>query len=185
MSHDDSPAAAAPSPWILPAVGWRARSLQLLLLVAASFLLPAAAHAAGLPVRALLPMHWPVLLAGLAYGWRTGVWVGAAAPALSYLLSGMPRPEILPAMTVELAVYGLLAGLLRERLRWSRFAAVAGAIVGGRLVFVGAALATGATGPNLTAYLEAAVLPGLFAAVAQIALLPLVARLWIDGSNRS
>jgi niacin transporter len=162
----------------LPATTPSALSLQALLLVAASFLLPAAAHALELPVRALLPMHWPVLLAGLVYGWRSGALVGLTAPSLAHLLSGMPRLEILPAMTVELALYGLLAGLLRERLRWNRFAAVAVAIAVGRLTFLTVAVATGATGPSLPAYLQAALLPGLVAALAQIALLPLLAARW-------
>jgi niacin transporter len=157
------------------ATGGRAISLQLLLLFAASVLLPAAAHLSGLSVRVWLPMHWPVLLAGLLYGWRSGALVGVAAPGLSYLVSGMPYPPMLPAMAIELGAYGLVAGFLRERLRWNPFLATATAIVAGRLIFVAVAVATGATGPSLPDYARAALLPGVAAAVAQAALLPLVA----------
>lgn len=164
----------------LPATGARALAIQAVLLVSASFLLPAAAHIAGLPVRQLLPMHWPVILVGLVYGWRSGLVVGLAAPTLSYLISGMPLPVVLPAMTVELAAYGALAGGLRELLRWSPFLATAGALVGGRLVFLIVAIVTGATGSSLSGYLVAAMVPGLAAGLLQLLTLPFVARWWVS-----
>lgn len=159
----------------LPVWGARALSIQGLLLVSASFLLPAAAHLAGLPVRVLLPMHWPVILVGLCYGWRSGTIVGLAAPGLSFLLSGMPYPPVLPAMTVELAAYGLLAGFLREHLRWNALWATVLAVAGGRVLFVALALATGATGGALLPYLKVAIVPGLATGLAQVVFLPLAA----------
>lgn len=185
MHRQASAADIAQPPLTLPAWGTRALSLQALLLISASFLLPAAAHLSGLPVRWLLPMHWPVLLVGLVYGWRSGLLVGLAAPGLSNLLSGMPLPVILPSMTVELAAYGLLAGLFRQTLRRGAFTSTAAALVGGRLVFVAIAVATGATKPTLPLYLQAALLPGIAAALAQLALLPLLASWWVRrGSAR-
>lgn len=184
MSHVASASHAVGSPATLPARGLRALSIQGALLVSASFLLPTAAHLLHLPVRWLLPMHWPVVLVGLCYGWRSGAAVGLAAPALSYALSGMPRPEILPAMTVELATYGFLAGWLRQTLRWNGFASAALALVGGRLVFVGLAWATGATAPAFLAYLQRAVVPGLIAGAMQLLLLPLLAAWWVRRQQR-
>ena len=35
---------------------------------------------------------------------------GALSPAVSFALTGMPRPALLPFMVLELAVYGLCAG---------------------------------------------------------------------------
>lgn len=163
----------------IPLWGARALAMQGLLLASASFLLPAAAHVAGLPVRVLLPMHWPVILVGLCYGWRSGALVGLAAPSLSFLLSGMPLAPILPAMTVEVAAYGLLAGFLRERLRWNAVWSTGIAVAGGRVLFVALALATGATGGAPLPYLKAAVLPGLAAGLAQVVLLPLAAGWWV------
>ena len=184
MPHAASATSAVGPAVTLPARGLRALSIQAVLLVSASFLLPAAAHLFHLPVRWLLPMHWPVLLVGLTYGWRSGALVGMAAPALSFLLSGMPRPEILPAMTVELAAYGFLAGWLRQSLRWNGFASAAAALVGGRLVFLALAWATGATAPAFLAYLQRAVVPGLLAGGAQLLLLPLLAGWWVQREHR-
>lgn len=168
---------------VLPATTPKAVSVQLLLLLSAAWLLPAAAHAAGLPVRLLLPMHWPVLLAGLCYGWRSGLLVGLAAPGVSVLLSGHPSLAVLPAMTVELGCYGLLAGLGVQVLRLSRPAAVLLGTLGGRLVFIATVFATaGFTGAFLP-YLQAAMLPGLPALVAQVLLLPILAKWWVEGTQ--
>lgn len=178
---DTSP---ADRPVVLGAWGLRAISAQAGLLVSAAFLLPAASHAAGLPVRLLLPMHWPILLAGLCYGWRSGALVGLAAPAISFLLSGHPLPAVLPSMTLELGAYGALAGLGCEALRLHRAVSTLVAALGGRLVFLLAMLATGAIAGPLAIYLQAAVLPGLPAVIGQIAILPLVARWWVRRESR-
>lgn len=66
---------------------------------------------------ALGPMHIPVLLCGFICGWPYGLAVGFIAPLLRFALFGMP--PVFPmglSMAFELAVYGLLAGLLYSRL---------------------------------------------------------------------
>ncbi len=62
--------------------------------------------------RVLSPLHIPVLLCGLTCGWYFGAVCGAVAPLLSYLVSGMPVVAMLPSMTVECLIYGLVAGFL-------------------------------------------------------------------------
>ncbi|MBR0447315.1 MAG: ECF transporter S component [Clostridia bacterium] len=62
----------------------------------------------------LLPMHLPVMLAGIFGGPAVGLLCGVASPLISAALTGMPLPAVLPFMMVELAVYGLTAGLLRR-----------------------------------------------------------------------
>lgn len=62
----------------------------------------------------LLPMHLPVLLVGLLAGPFAGTVAGMLGPICSFGLSGMPSAVVLPFMMVELAVYGLCAGLLRK-----------------------------------------------------------------------
>ncbi len=171
-------------PSTLPSFGLRALSVQALLLFAAAFLLPAGFHAAGLPVRLLLPMHWPVILVGLCYGWRSGLIVGALAPAASFLISGHPLPHILPSMTLELAAYGGLAGLFRQTCRMNGFASTALSIVGGRLVFVAIVLATAAVAQPFFEYAKAALVPGIPTALGQVVLLPVIARWWVTRESR-
>lgn len=64
----------------------------------------------------LLPMHIPVFLSGLLCGWRSGIMVGGMLPLLRSVLFGMPvlYPNAI-AMSVELAVYGLVSGFLYYR----------------------------------------------------------------------
>jgi len=176
----DNTSAPVRGNFTLPALGIRAISVQLVLLFAAAFLLPAAAHATGLPVRMLLPMHWPVIFVGLCYGWRSGVVVGLSAPILSFLISGMPLPHILPSMTIELAAYGFLGGFARENLKLNWFAATAISLVGGRIVFLAIVLATSAVPEPFFEYLQVAMLPGIWAALAQLILLSLGAMWWVN-----
>jgi uncharacterized membrane protein len=165
--------------------GSRAFIFQIIL-IASTVILPVAAHLTGAPVRILLPMHWPVILAGLIYGWRAGLLTGLLAPIVSYLISGFPLPNILPSMILELAVYGMVTGFLREVLRFNPFASIAIALFLGRAVFVLSVL----FGSNIinTTYLEyfqVALFPGAAAAIFQIILLPLIAKWWIDKERQN
>ncbi len=61
-----------------------------------------------------LPMQIFVIVAGLLFGWRTGFMVGLISPLMSYSLTQMPVIAILPQVVLELAVFGFVAGILRE-----------------------------------------------------------------------
>jgi len=147
--------------------------------------LPVLAHLSGAPVRVLLPMHWPVILAGLVYGWRGGALTGLLAPSVSFLISGLPLPIILPAMTAELFTYGFVTGLFRERFRWNPFGSVAIALVLGRVAFIFAVVFGSATATNYLEYFKVALLPGFFAGIAQIVLLPFLSSWWARQEQRS
>jgi hypothetical protein len=163
-----------------------ARSLMYqAILVAAAVVLPTIAHLTSAPVRILLPMHWPVILAGLIYGWRGGAMVGLLSPVTSYLISGFPLPGILPAMTAELVVYGFAAGLLRGSFRLNPFLSVALSLLAGRVVFIlFVLLGTGITSGYLQ-YFKVALLPGLAAAAGQVIILPFIARWWVKRARNS
>ena len=64
----------------------------------------------------LLPMHIPVLLCGFLCGGGWGAAVGITAPLLRHVLFSMPPAPTCYSMAVELAVYGLVVGLLYKRL---------------------------------------------------------------------
>ena len=163
---------------VLDARGGRAILFQSMLLGAA-LALPVMAHVAGLPVRWLLPMHWPVIFVGLAYGWRSGGAVGALVPVLSHALTGFPVVPMLPALTVELCAYGAIAGLAREVLRMSPLLAVLAAVVLGRVLFAGMVVLTGGTDGATVAYFTVAMAPGIPAAAAQVIALPILAKWWV------
>ena len=62
----------------------------------------------------LLPMHLPIILAGLLCGPYAAGIAGALAPILSFLLTGMPAAAMLPFMAIELCAYGFFAGVVRN-----------------------------------------------------------------------
>lgn len=61
----------------------------------------------------LCPMHIPVLLCGFICGWKYGIIVGLVSPLLRSLTLSMPPlfPSAL-CMSLELAVYGFISGLV-------------------------------------------------------------------------
>lgn len=61
-----------------------------------------------------LPMHLPIILVGLLAGPYAGAVSGLASPLISFALTGMPSAVMLPFMMIELCIYGLCAGLLRD-----------------------------------------------------------------------
>ena len=87
------------------------------LFIALCVVLPIAFHSVPNAGSIFLPMHIPVLLCGMVCGWYYGITCGLLGPLLSSLLTGMPLMAILPAMMVECAVYGLVAGILLTFLR--------------------------------------------------------------------
>jgi len=80
-------------------------------------------------------MHIPVFLAGFLIGPGSGVLVGLLAPILSHLLTGMPPTYALPLMSVELPIYGLVAGLAYNRLRLNIYFSLISAMFLGRVMF--------------------------------------------------
>lgn len=88
---------------------------------------------------ALSPMHIPVLLCGFLVGWPWGLAVGFIAPLLRSVIFGMP--VMVPgavAMAFELAVYGLVSGILYRLLpkkKWSIYVTLIVAMLAGRAVW--------------------------------------------------
>ncbi|MFV0363014.1 MAG: ECF transporter S component [Suipraeoptans sp.] len=88
----------------------------------------------------LLPMHIPVLLCGLICGWQYGMSVGFILPIIRYVVFGMPI--LIPngiAMACEMAVYGLVIGLIYNRSKWkcilSLYRAMLVSMLAGRIVW--------------------------------------------------
>ena len=121
MSDSATMPAAALRRTDLPKLSLGTKTAATLLAIVAAVVLPQLFHVIGafsgqgtmLGV-AFLPMHLPIIFVGLIAGPAVGAIAGAAAPLVSFLLSGMPMLAMLPLMMVELCAYGLVAGLLRE-----------------------------------------------------------------------
>ena len=168
----------------LPKLSLGTKTAATLLAIVAAVVLPQLFHVIGavsgqgtmLGV-AFLPMHLPIIFVGLIAGPAVGAIAGAAAPLVSFLLSGMPMLVMLPLMMVELCAYGLVAGLLRG-IKLPSLAKVVIAQLAGRVVLTAAtAIAVFAFGSSKAIAATwtsdlAAGLPGL---ALQWALIPLAA----------
>ena len=105
------------------------------LFLALAVLLPVGFHAFGASGRIFLPMHIPPLLAGFLIGPLSGVIVGILAPGLSHLLTGMPPTYAVPLMSLELPIYGLVAGMAYKRLNLNIYVSLIVALLFGRIMF--------------------------------------------------
>jgi hypothetical protein len=150
------------------------------LFIAFGVMLPVAFHFFGALGRVFLPMHIPVLIAGLFLGGYAGLAVGALTPVLSSLLTGMPPlMPTLPVMAAELAVYGAAGGYLYNVRRWNLYVSLTAAMVAGRLAAAMMVYAL-ATMLNINispaVYVTGAFVTGLPGIVIQLALVPLLVR---------
>lgn len=107
--------------------------------VALCIILPIALH--GIPNAGTLfsPMHIPALLCGIICGWPYGLLCGLVGPLLSSLLTSMPPMAKLPFMMIELAVYGVVCGLLMKGFRSGKiwidlYASLLIAMLSGRII---------------------------------------------------
>ncbi len=148
------------------------KGLMSVLFVVLAIALPQITHAAGgaQAGTAYMPMYLPPLLAGCVLGWKWGLLVGLASPAVSYAITlplesgAMPALSRLPYMILELGVFGLVAGafsglIIKNAL--FAFPAVLAAQVAGRTVYFVYNLIAGREFGTLLSS-AAASLPGLY-----------------------
>ena len=88
------------------------KSVTASMLIALCVVLPMAFHSIPRAGAVLMPMHIPVLLAGLICGPLFGLIVGVSGPLLSHFMTGMPPVGVYPVMMIELGTYGLVAGFM-------------------------------------------------------------------------
>lgn len=149
------------------------------LFLALAVVLPLGFHALGIGGRVFLPMHFPVLLAGFIAGPIAGLVVGLLAPTLSFFLTGMPPTYAVPLMSLELPLYGLVAGFAYRRFRLNIYIALILAMLVGRLMFALGLLVLGRFMelPYTAAQFFSAggaIVTGLPGVVAQLIIIPLL-----------
>ena len=129
----------------------------------------------------LTPMHFPILICGFICGAPYGLAVGIVAPLLRSLLFGMPPLyPVAIAMAAELAVYGLLTGIIYNKSKkniTAIYISLVSAMVVGRLAW-GAVMAvlmgTAGNSFGFSAFMAGAVggsVPGI---IAQLILIPVI-----------
>ncbi len=166
-----------------PKLSVRVQSLAALTAIAGAVALPQLFHAMGAVSglgtslgEAFLPMHLPIILAGLLAGPYVGAIAGFLSPLISFAVSGMPSSAMLPFMMIELLIYGLASGLLRN-VKLPTALKVLATQIDGRAVRAGAILlSVYAFGNNAiaAAVIWKSIPVGIFGIVLQLVLIPLI-----------
>lgn len=131
----------------------------------------------------LLPMHIPVLLAGLICGGRYGLLVGIITPLLRSSIFGLPPMYPMAiSMAFELGTYGLISGLVFNRKNGKKdlggvFIALLSAMVIGRLIWgLAMLILLGMKNKAFTleAFLGGALLNAIPGIILQLVLIPVI-----------
>ena len=85
--------------------------------IAANTLLPQLFHLIPQGGIIFAPLSFVILAGAYKFGWKTGLLAALASPLVNHLLTGMPAWEILPVMTMKLAVLALVAGLTAQHFK--------------------------------------------------------------------
>ena len=146
--------------------------------IALCVVLPMAVHAIPNAGSIFSPMHIPVLLCALICGWHYGLFCGLAGPFLASLITGMPPMAYLPSMLVELAVYGLVTGLMIQVIRTKKIyvnlyaSLIIGMIVGRLVAGLAQAAVFSGGGYTMTMWVTSYFITAWPAIVIQLAVLP-------------
>jgi thiamine transporter ThiT len=130
---------------------------------------------------ALCPMHIPALLCGFMCGGSWGLAVGFIAPLLRSVVFGMPTmfPGAV-AMAFELAVYGGMAGFLRQKLTRKKgvtYAVLLISMIAGRIVWgTVRVILAGLSGSTFTwaLFLAGAITNAIPGIILQLVLIPIL-----------
>ncbi len=168
-----------------PRLSVKLQTVTIVIAVIAAVALPQLCHAVGGAMgmgsalgEMLLPMHLPIILAGLVAGPYAAGIAGILSPAVSFMLTGMPMAGLLPFMMIELCVYGIASGMLRN-IKLPVIAKVIIAQIAGRAVRAAAILtavyAFDYTGVKVS-IITASIATGLAGIVLQWLLIPLIVK---------
>jgi riboflavin transporter FmnP len=147
--------------------------------MALCILFPVVFHQFALGGRLFLPMHIPVLLAGILVGPLSGFLTSAISPSLSFLLTGMPPAYAVPLMSLELVFLGISMGILKKFTKLPLILSLVLAMIVGRIGFALGLLILGrfiALPYGLSTYFKAAFVTGLPGILLQLILIPLLVK---------
>ena len=63
------------------------------------------------------PLSLVILVGAYKFGWKTGLLAALASPLVNHAITGLPAWEVLPVMTLKLAVLAMVAGLAAQRFK--------------------------------------------------------------------
>jgi niacin transporter len=151
--------------------------------IALGIVLPFFVHPFGISARVILPMHFPVFLAGMLLSPFHAAIVGVLAPALSMGFTGLPTADQTMRLIPELAVYGAATSVMVRLVpripglseKWGKLSALVlamlVAMILGRAVYVAVSAIMGGF-EGLRYYATILLVPAIPGIVAQLILIP-------------
>ena len=85
--------------------------------VACNLILPQVFHLIPQGGVIFSPLSLVILAGAYKFGWKAGLLAALASPLVNHAITGMPALEVLPVMTLKLAVLALVAGLAAQRFK--------------------------------------------------------------------
>ena len=91
--------------------------LWAMVFVACNLILPQVFHLIPQGGIIFAPLSFVILAGAYKFGWKTGLLAALASPLVNHAITGMPAWEVMPVMTLKLAVIALVAGLAAQRFK--------------------------------------------------------------------
>ena len=85
--------------------------------VACNLILPQVFHLIPQGGIIFAPLSLVILAGAYKFGWKTGLLAALASPLVNHAITGMPAWEVMPVMTLKLAVLALVAGFAAQRFK--------------------------------------------------------------------
>jgi hypothetical protein len=80
------------------------------------------------------PLSLVIMAGAYKFGWRVGLLAALASPLVNHLLTGMPAWDVLPVMTMKLAVLALIAGFTAQHFRKVTLLLLVGVVLATKIV---------------------------------------------------
>ena len=91
--------------------------LWAMVFVACNLVLPQVFHLIPQGGVIFSPLSLVILAGAYKFGWKTGLLAALASPLVNHAITGMPAWEVMPVMTLKLAVLALVAGFAAQRFK--------------------------------------------------------------------
>ena len=102
--------------------------------VACNLILPQVFHLIPQGGVIFSPLSLVILAGAYKFGWKTGLLAALASPLVNHLITGMPAWEVMPVMTLKLAVLALVAGLAAQRFKTVSLPLLIGVILASKAI---------------------------------------------------
>ena len=119
--------------------------LWAMVFIACNLLLPQVFHLIPQGGFIFAPLSFVILVGAYKFGWKTGLLAALLSPFVNHAITGMPAWEVLPVMTLKLAVIAVIAGLTAQYFKTVTLSLLIGVVLTSLVVGgLGELLVTGA-----------------------------------------